>query len=343
MRPHSASLLAVAAALLGVATGIVGCKQQPQATSPSAQPASPSGDAPAAARKLKIGLSTQDAENQYWIELADEFKKAAGEKGVEVVFAAKYDPAAQARIVEDFIQQGVNAIVVSPVDPVAMQPVFDEARRKGILVVNNHFPTDPEFHDIFIDTGPYESGWIAGSWAAKYINEKLGGKAEVAVLTLPENKTLTTRVQGITDAVKQKAPGARIVAEQRAHSQEQAVKTTENILTAHPNVKVLLGWSDFVMLGAVAAIEGLGKNPADYVIVGIDATPDAVSAMMKSKMKASVDNPPRPFARLAFTVAYDMLTDPDSSWHFVKHAITKLRAVDETNLQEFVTRYGLQK
>lgn len=335
--------------VLGLVTGLFGCTvqktdtQAPQPQSqqePEQQSGTSAGTAPA--KKLKIGLSTQDAENQYWIELADEFKKAAAEKGVEVTFAAKYDVNEQARIVENFIQQGVDAIVVSPVDPVAIQPVFAEAKKKGILVINNHFPTDPDYYDVFLDTGPYESGWIAGSWAAQYINNKLGGTAEVAVLTLPENKTLTIRVQGIMDAVTQKAPKAKIVSQQRAHSQEEAVNTTQNILTANPNVKVFLGWSDFVMLGTVAGIEGLGKNPADYVIVGIDATSDAISAMMTSKMKATVDNPPRPFARLAFTVTYDMLTNPNSGWQFVTHAITKLQPVDETNMQVFVDKYGLK-
>jgi ribose transport system substrate-binding protein len=297
------------------------------------------GEGEIAPEDIKIGLSTQDAENQYWLELADEFKKQADEKGVEVVFAAKYDPAEQTQIIENFIQQDVDAIAVSPVDPVAIQPVLKRAKEEGILVVNNHFPTpDPSAYDIFVDTGPYESGQIAGNFAADYINEEMGGEAKVALFTLPENETLTTRVRGITDALAEEAPNAEIVAKQRVQSQEDAVETTENILTANPDVDVWLGWSDFVMLGAVAGLEGAGENPADHLIVGIDGTCEAIDAMQKGNMTASVDNPPRPFAQLDFNIVFDMLTNSESPWNFVKHAITKLQVINETNLPEFAKR-----
>lgn len=337
--------------LLLTAAVVASCSTAPPAPAPSnagAPGQSVAGQAPQAPaaqgtqKKLTFAMSTQDAENQYWIEQADEFKKAGAEKGVTVLWAAKYDPREQANIVQNFIQQGANAIAVSPVDPAAITPVFDQAKKQGILVINDHFPTDPAYYDVFVDTGPYESGWIAGSFAANYINTKLGGNAEVGVITLPENKTLSTRVQGITDAITQKAKGAKLIAQQRAQSQDEAVKTTQNMLTANPNIKVFVGWSDFVMLGSVAALEGLGKNPADFCIVGIDATPDAISAMMKGKMKATVDNPPRPFARLVFDIAYSRLTDPNSTWNFVTHVITKLTLVDETNMQEWVKKYNLK-
>lgn len=338
MKTHR--LVAVIAVALLVATGCTGRKGGGGEKKEGLERLS-RGTVKPAGGQITIGLSTQDAENQYWLELADEFKKVAAKKGVKVIFAAKYDPTAQAQIVENFIEQGVDAIAVSPVDPAAIQPQFEKAKEQRILVINNHFPTDQSAYDVFVDTGPYESGEIAGTFAADYINDKLAGKAEVAVFTLPENETLTTRVQGIVDAVKKKAPGAKIVAQQRVQSQEDAVKTTENILTAHPNVKVWLGWSDFVMLGAVAGLEGLGKDPKEHVIVGIDATCDAVKAMKAGTMKASVDNPPRPFAQLDFDIIYDLLTNPNSPWNFVKHAITKLQLVDETNLSDFEARCNL--
>ncbi len=97
------------------------------------------------------------------------------------------DPGQQAQLVTNLITQGVQCMAVTPADPTAMQAVFDQARAKGIYVVNGHFPVEFGHYDVFLDTGPYESGYIEGTEAAKLINERFGGKAEVALLTLPEN------------------------------------------------------------------------------------------------------------------------------------------------------------
>jgi len=165
-----------------------------------------------------VGVSTQDLQNQYWLQLIESFKRAAAPTGARVLVgsAISMDPGAQAQDVSNFLAQGAQAIAVSPVNPAALQPVFDEARARGVYVVNNHFPVAFGHYDIFLDTGPYQSGQLAGTYAARRINDSFGGKGQIALLTLPENETLTVRVQGIIDSVKQSAPASEIVVEQRA-------------------------------------------------------------------------------------------------------------------------------
>jgi ABC-type sugar transport system substrate-binding protein len=154
-------------------------------------------------------------------------------------------------------------------------------------------------------------------------------------LTLPENETLTVRVKGIVDSVKAGAPNAVIAAEQRATDQANAETVVANMLTAHPEINTVLGWSDTVVLGGVAALTNLQKKPSDYVIIGIDATKEALAALSSGNMSATVNNPPDKFGELAFNVSYGLITDPNSSWHFVQHAITKLQLVTSQNVSEF--------
>jgi ABC-type sugar transport system substrate-binding protein len=168
------------------------------------------------------------------------------------------------------------------------------------------------------------------------IKQRFGGKADIALLTLPENQTLTIRVQGIIDSLKKFAPAARIVAQQRAQAQNDAETVMENILTAHPSVRAILGWSDTVILGAVSALENRGKDPSKYVIVGIDATKQALAALQAGKIQGTVNNPPDKFGALAFAVCYGLITDPNSPWHFVQHAITELSLVTRQNLGQFM-------
>jgi ribose transport system substrate-binding protein len=289
-------------------------------------------------KPVSIGVSTQDLQNQYWLQLIESFKRAAAPTGAQILTgsAISMDPAAQAQDVSNFLAQGAQAVAVSPVNPAALQPVFDEARARGVYVVNNHFPVAFGHYDIFLDTGPYESGQLAGTYAARKINEKFGGKGLIGLLTLPENETLTIRVQGIIDSVKQNAPESTIVIEQRATDQSNAETVVTNMLTAHPDINTLLGWSDTVVLGGIAALTNLQKAPSEHVIVGIDATREALAAVKAGTMSATVNNPPDKFGELAFNVCYGLVTDPGSSWHFIQHAITKLEIVDSENVAEFM-------
>jgi ribose transport system substrate-binding protein len=289
-------------------------------------------------RQVIIGVSTQDLQNQYWLQLIEAFKRAAEPIGAKILVgsAMSMDPAAQAQDVSNFLTQGAQAFAVSPVNPAALQPIFDRARQQGVYVVNNHFPVAFGHYDIFLDTGPYESGQLAGTHAAKLINQKFGGQGRIALLTLPENETLTIRVHGIIDSVKQNSAQSQIISQQRATDQSNAESVVGNILTAHPDINTILGWSDTVVLGGVAAISNIQKNPSDFVIVGIDATRDALDAVQSGKMSATVNNPPDKFGKLAFDVCYGLVTDPKSDWHFVQHAITQLQLVTPKNVQEFI-------
>lgn len=306
-------------------------------TSPGASSAA-GGATPGAPQKIIIGVSTQDLQNQYWIQLIDSFKKSASAYSnvTVLVGTSNQDPAKQAQDVENFISQGAQAIAVSPVNPAAMQPVFDKAMQKGVYVINDHFPAAFGHYNIFLDTGPYNSGYIAGSYAAELINKQMGGTANCALLTLPENETLTIRVGGITDSLKALAPQAKIVDQQRAQAASDAETVVENMLTAHPEINCLLGWSDTVVLGGVAAIKNRGGDPSKDIIVGIDATNDALAAVKSGQMKGTVNNPPDKFGKLAFDVSYALITDPTSSWHFITHAVTTLELVNKDNLDQFM-------
>jgi ribose transport system substrate-binding protein/inositol transport system substrate-binding protein len=88
-------------------------------------------------------------------------------------------------------------------------------------------------------------------------------------------------------------------------------------------------------LGGVAALTNLRKSLSDYVIVGIDATKDALAALKAGKMSATVNNPPDKFGKLAFDVCYGLITDPGSDWHFIQHAITQLQLVTPRNVSQF--------
>jgi len=141
-----------------------------------------------------------------------------------------------------------------------------------------------------LSAAQYLTGKTLGDAAAKYIKEKLGGKANVVLLTQDQIEFLAPRFAALRDSMKT-LPGVTIVADITPNpvNKEGGFATMSTILQAHPDVDVVLG-ADTVVLGAMAALEAAGKARPDQFLGGIDGEPEAVAAIKKanSPYKASI-------------------------------------------------------
>jgi ribose transport system substrate-binding protein len=119
----------------------------------------------------------------------------------------------------------------------------------------------------------HASGYEVGRLAAKWINDKFGGKAEVAYLSNRADPQLQLRSQGEKDAIKELAPNATVVGEVEANTIELGSKGAANLLQAHPDLKVLLAFSDDGGLGAYQALTEAGKkDPNQFFLGSADGT-----------------------------------------------------------------------
>ena len=78
-----------------------------------------------------------------WFNRMEEgVKKAAKDFGVNAyqVGPSDADPAQQVRIIEDLISKGVDAICVTPNDAKSLEPVFERARKQGIVIITHESP-----------------------------------------------------------------------------------------------------------------------------------------------------------------------------------------------------------
>lgn len=243
-------------------------------------------------KRLKFGCTVQDLANPYFVVLVDGMKKKCEEIGADItVVDGKSDAATQVSAVENFIAQKVDAIIIAPIDPIAMEPLVEKAHEAGIPVIN---PTqrikgvDANINLIDREYG-FEGGKIAGQW----IKDKLGGEAEVAILGHPVMEALVERAKGIKEGILSVAPNAKIVAEQTANTPETGMKAAETILQAHPNVKVIAAINDAGALGAMEAVKAAGKATEDFCIVGLDATPEAIEKIKEGSIfRGTVDIDP---------------------------------------------------
>ncbi|QAT50309.1 sugar ABC transporter substrate-binding protein [Caproiciproducens sp. NJN-50] len=274
------SLFLLAAIL---AFSAAGCESS-QTTSSSAAPASSAAASSASgSKKLKIGVTVQSLSNQVWSVACTTMKKLADADGNTLSYMSCDDTSSkQIEQIENFISGGCDVIMVNPSDPNAIEDVCKQARDAGIKVMcwdNTMKNTDINW---VIDN--QKLGYMIGEQASTFINSKFkDGNVEVAVLDYPQTAILLEREKGILQALKEKSPNAKVVAQQPALNATQGLDAMETILQAHPNVKVVCCIGGGGAVGANEALKAANKIADDVGIFAADATDQELASMLSGE------------------------------------------------------------
>jgi ribose transport system substrate-binding protein len=127
---------------------------------------------------------------------------------------------------------------------------------------------------------------------------------------VPGASAARDRGQGFTDALADKtmnSKGAALVTQQVANfDRGQALNVMQNILTANPDIAGVFCQNDEMALGAVQAIKARGLSDK-VAIVGIDGSPDAITAIKAGEMYATVAQQPDIMGQLGVASAVEIL------------------------------------
>jgi ribose transport system substrate-binding protein len=235
--------------------------------------------------KEKIGLVVSTLNNPFFVDLKEGAEEKAKELGMEIiVLDSQNDPAKELSNVEDLIVRGVDVILINPTDSDAVYRAVRNANRANVPVVTLDRGANRGEVVTHIASDNVAGGKMAGEFMAK----KLGKGAKVAELEgIPGTTAARDRGQGFNEAVNGKLD---VVARQAADfDRTKGLTVTENILQSHPEIKGVFAHNDEMALGAIKAL----GNKKDVLIVGFDATADAVKAVEKGEMAATVAQQPR--------------------------------------------------
>ena len=158
----------------------------------------------AASAETRVGVSMTSFDNPFLTILLNGIR-AEGEKNADlqlVVEDAQLDVAKQLNQVQNMVANGVDAIVVNPVDGAATPAMTKLATDAGIpLVYVNHPPAEHAAMPAgtsFVGSNEIDSGTMQ----TKAVCEMLGGKGKVLVLMGPlENEASITRTKDIEDVI----------------------------------------------------------------------------------------------------------------------------------------------
>jgi ribose transport system substrate-binding protein len=199
---------------------------------------------------------------------------------------ADSDAAKAAEEINAFLAAKVGAIVATSSDPEIVRPSLLQVIWSGGFVGT----IVPPPATLLLNAPQYATGKTLADAAIAYINDKLGGRATVVLLTQDTMQYLAPRFEAMRNELDQ-LPGVTIVADIAPSpvDKEGGAAAMNTILLANPRIDVVLG-GDAVVLGALDALRAAGKDRPDQFLGGIDGEPEAVSEIKKadSPYKASI-------------------------------------------------------
>jgi ribose transport system substrate-binding protein len=275
-------------ALAGAAMWLAGCsKEGTSSSSPTT--------ASSAGATLRIAVIPKGTTHVFWKSVEAGAKKAGGELGVEIIWKGPLkedDRAEEIKVVEQFVAEGVNGIVLAPLDFEALaRPVAASMQRKIPVVIFDSALKGESGKDFvsFVATNNKKGGQMAGEQLAKL----LGGKGKVVLLRYSVGSASTDeRETGFLEIMKAN-PGISILVDNRyggatvASAKDESMKLIDQLKQADgvfcPNESSTLG-----MLGALKDNNLTGK----IKFVGFDATPALVDALKAGDIQALVAQDP---------------------------------------------------
>ncbi len=285
--------------LLGVsmAATIAGCSK----------PASESSTSGGSARK-RFAVIPKGTTHEFWKSIHAGALKGALDRNVEIIWKGPVkedDRDEQIKVVENFISQGVDGIVLAPLDDQALVPVLNDAKARKIPVLI--FDSGVKWSDYvsFVATDNYK----AGTLGADRLGSLLGGKGDVILLRYAEGSASTMeREAGFLATLSQKYPAIRVVSSNQygGATTETAYAASENLLSTFKSVQGVFTPNESTTFGMLLALDAAGRT-GNLQLVGFDASAKLVEALGQGKLGGLVLQDPMRMGELAVTTLLDSM------------------------------------
>lgn len=226
----------------------------------------------------KIGVAFMK-NDPFMVPLFNGMKDVCDKNGIEIIdYYAENDIEKQISQCSDLLQQGIDALIVMPVDFEGITPALDEAQKAGVPVVSvDAACADAEKTIAYIASDNYKAGYLCGEHVLSTLDS-----AKILVLSHPEIKCTIDRLQGFKDAIAGHE-GYEIIAEQPGSGlYDKGMAIMDNWLQQYSDFDVLFAINDGSCQGAIASMQAANRltgvqtyavdgqqQMADYIIEGL--------------------------------------------------------------------------
>ncbi|MBW3000301.1 substrate-binding domain-containing protein [Candidatus Woesearchaeota archaeon] len=254
-------------------------------------------------KRFRVGVCLKNQSNPFWaIDVKESIRQTAqGYKDMELIFKSPlkdFDINEQEEILKEFISEGMDGIMLAPIQPKRLKKIVDKINKLNIPLLI--LDTDIELEEnkyTFIGFDNYKGGYLTGEYLKKHLKKG----SNVLILKGHLEGNFTQRVPGFIDAMGKEYKTKVIV----GHFQESTAyeKTLEYM--RKNKVDAIFSTSDNMALGAIKAMEELNKK---IPICGFDMTEGGLAALKKGKLLSEVNTKPREQGALGAHTMYNLLT-----------------------------------
>ncbi|MBW3625276.1 MAG: substrate-binding domain-containing protein [Armatimonadetes bacterium] len=255
---------------------LAGCAPNETPPPETTTPATKAEGTGTAGETYLVGMSQANKGEPWRQAMNDQIAAAAAKHpNMKVVFAdAAQNNAKQVADVENFLQQGIDLLIISPNEAAPLTDVVAKAHDKGIPVIVLDRKVNGEKYAMWIGADNQKIGELAGNRVATWCREQNLNPCNVLEIRGLEGSTpAKERGDGFREGIKTN-PAVKIVASQNADwLREKAISVSQTMLQAHPGAHVIYAHNDPMAEAALISAQNAKKDLNKLLVVGIDGLP----------------------------------------------------------------------
>ena len=250
--------------------------------------------ASAQAKKLTIALVMKTLTNPFFVEMEKGARQAEKEFGIDLIVktgAQETSVEQQITIIDELIEEKVDAILIAPADSVQLIPVLKKAQNAGIVIINIDNQLDPQASEQagltgipFISVDNEQGAYLSAST----ISKKVTAPTQAAILEgIPTAKNAQDRKTGALRAFEENSL-ITVVASETAHWKiDEAYQVTAEIFEKHPDIKLIFCANDMMAFGAIKYLQENGMTAVQ--VAAYDALAEAMPMLRNGTLQATID------------------------------------------------------
>ena len=251
----------------------------------------------------KIGLIVSTLNNPFFVDLKTGIENQAKKLGYDVVVLdSQNDPAKEVSNMED--------ISVKDVDVVLLNPVDSDSAIASVMVANNLdlpvITVDRAANGGEVVSHVASDNAEGGKMAAQYLINQLEDNANIVELEgIAGSSATRDRGAGFDNEIENS--NLNIITKQSADfDRTKGLSVMENIIQSKGDIDAVFAQNDEMALGALKALQD--ANMDNVLVVGFDATDDAVASVNKGEMSATIAQQPILIGETAVNLTHRFLS-----------------------------------
>jgi D-xylose transport system substrate-binding protein len=302
---------------------------------------------------IKIGFAMKTLQEERWLVELQNVEAVVEELGVElIVQVANNDSEKQISQIENLATQGIDVLMIIPVDGGAVTNVVDDLHKQGIKIMAYDQEFDNAYCDVFVGYDSYLNGSMIARVAAE---EKRPGNYVFLYGDRASGAAIVLLSNGMKDELKPlfDSGSAQMVMEQycKEWKAEEGLAYAENVLSQYNNdITAFICMNDGIASGAIRALEAQGLA-GKVLVTGMDAELTAIQRIAAGTQTSTLFKDSKILARAAVETAVKIAKgealDTDATFSFgvneFPFVITRSVIITKDNLDSVLIDGGVMK